>query len=376
LSRERRSPSDWSLGWENEVKRVIVQNILESMPIGLIVIDPQGEIIATNAAVARSLGYAQEELRNKMWAELFFEREENEAFNQILVDVIMSRKINLHQKVPYVKPNGQQLQLSITSSFLRDRQETIGIVMLIDDITELHRLHESEKKALEERTRLQQERVQSLNHFAMSVAHQIRNPLVSMGGFADRMLKNMDHRQPFMAYLESILSGIKRLEAIVLAVEDYTSISHRERTPTSLEEIVDQVRSDLDMKASALKKRINWTIQLQGKDVSLDYNRFVQALSALLLNALESFTSEEGSIEILAQKEDGPLMLEIIDSGAGIKEENQPFIFDPFFTTKAVGVGMGLCKAQRIIADEHGTIHIESKPDRGTKVNIMIPMDR
>lgn len=359
---------------EKVVKAVIVQNILESMSIGLIVIDSRGKIIATNAAAATCLGYTQDEITSKGWAELFLDREENEDFNQIIVDVVMNKSMNLHQKVPYARPNGEKIQLSITSSFIRDVKETIGIVVLIDDITELEQLYEKERRALEERMRLHQERVESLNHFAMSVAHQIRNPLMSMGGFANRMLRNTDP-QPHTAYLEAILSGIKRLQTVVTAVEDFTSIAHLERTPVLLDEIIDQVRSDLDTKAAELNKRIDWSIQLPVNEAVLDHNRFVQALSELLLNALESFPGREGRIEISAQEKDGRLVLQISDSGSGIKAEDQPFIFDPFFTTKAVAVGMGLCKAQRIIAEHQGEIHIESKPRVGTKVNIMLPMD-
>jgi len=357
------------------VKEVIVQNILESMSIGLMVVDSSGKIVVTNAAAASNLGYTQEELRRKGWAELFLETRENEQFNQLLVDVVMNKSVNLHRKVPYVKPSGQELKFSITSSFIRDDQETLGIVVLIDDITVLEKLHEKEKSALEERARLQQERVESLNLFAMSVAHQLRNPLMSMGGFANRILKNTDPQQPHTAYLETILSGIKRLQTIVRAVEDYSSIVHLEKKLVLLDEIIEQVRSDLDTKATELKKSIDWSIRLSVKNVFLDGRRFAQALTELLLNALESFLGEQGRIEIVAEERNRLLHLEIKDSGSGINEKDKPFIFDPFFTTKAVGVGMGLCKAQRIVAEHQGSMHIESEAGTGTKAGIILPMD-
>ena len=358
------------------MKKVIVQNILESMSIGLIVVDAEGEIVATNPAASSILGYEQKEIRSKRWAELFLERQENEAFNQILIDVVMGERTGMHQEVPYFTPNGQRLQLSITSSFLHDRQKIVGLVMLIDDITELYRLHQEEKRALEERNRLQHERAVSLNHFAMSVAHQIRNPLMSLGGFLNRIFKNIDQQEPHAAYIVPIMNGMKRLEAIVTAVEEYTSISRLEKTPVLLGEIVDQVRLDLDMKAAALNKRIGWSIQLSANDVSLDYSLFAQALTELLVNALESFTGEEGRIEIVAERERQHLMIEIRDSGAGIKEEYQPFIFDPFFTTKAAGIGMGLSKVKRIIAEQNGEIQVQSSQGSGTKVNIRLPIDQ
>jgi len=357
------------------VKEAIVHNILESMSIGLIVVDSRGQIVVTNGAAAASLGYTQEELRQKGWAELFLEMRENEPFNQLLVDVVMSKSVNLHRKVSYVKPNGQELKFSITSSFIREDRETVGIVVLIDDITELERLHDKEKSALEEKARLQQERVESLNLFAMSVAHQLRNPLMSMGGFANRILKNTDPQEPRGAYLETILSGIKRLQAIVRAVEDYASIVHLEKKPVLLDGIMDRVRSDLDRRAADLNKRIDWSIRLSIKTVVLDDRLFPQALTELLLNALESFAGEEGRIEIDAEEKDHFLHIEIRDSGSGIKEKDMPFIFDPFFTTKTVSVGMGLCKAKRIVSEHQGKIHIESKAGVGTKVSILLPAD-
>ena len=357
------------------MKKVIVQNILECMSIGLIVVDAEGEIIATNPAASSILGYEQKEIRSKRWAELFLERQENEAFNQILIDVVIAERTGMHQEVPYFTPEGQRLQLSITSSYLHDRQQIVGLVMLIDDITQLYRLHQEEKRALEERNRLQHERAVSLNHFALSVAHQIRNPLMSMGGFLNRIFKNIDRQESYAAYIVPIIDGMKRLEAIVTAVEEYTSISRLEKTPVLLAEIVDKVRLDLDMKAAALNKRIGWSIQLSADNVSLDYSLFAQALTELFVNALESFTSEEGHIEIVAERDRQDLMIEIRDSGAGIKEEYQPFIFDPFFTTKATGLGMGLSKVKRIIEEQNGEIQVQSSHGSGTKVNIRLPID-
>jgi methyl-accepting chemotaxis protein len=99
---------------------------------------------------------------------------------------------------------------------------------------------------------------------------------------------------------------------------------------------------------------------------------FAQALTAILLNALESFYEDKGRIEITARKGDGCLIVEVSDSGAGIDEKDRPFVFDPFFTTKAVGVGMGLSMAERIIAEHQGRIQLESEQGKGTKVTMTL----
>jgi methyl-accepting chemotaxis protein len=168
------------------------------------------------------------------------------------------------------------------------------------------------------------------------------------------------------------MEGMDRLETIVRAVEEYTAISHLERTSVSLEEIIDQVRADLDLEASKKKKRIDWAVQLAVGEASVEPQMFAQAMKALLLNALESFTGEEGHIAIMVGRENRDLVLEVSDSGAGIDEKDRPFVFDPFFTTKAVGVGMGLSMAERIIAEHRGRIQLESEQGKGTKVTIML----
>ena len=104
----------------------------------------------------------------------------------------------------------------------------------------------------------------------------------------------------------------------------------------------------------------------------IDPHLFSLALDEVLLNSLESFGGNEALIAIRAGEESGGFYLRIEDEGCGIPEKDMPYIFDPFFTTKAVGVGMGLCKAQRIISEHRGHLEVLSTPGTGTQVAIRI----
>ncbi len=90
-------------------------------------IDSKGEIITTNRSVSEILGYATDMLEGKGWGEIFFDTDNNVEFNQVIVDVIQEKKINLHRDTSYVRPTGETLQLSITTSFLRENGEIVGI---------------------------------------------------------------------------------------------------------------------------------------------------------------------------------------------------------------------------------------------------------
>jgi len=359
-----------------KIKSIVIQNILESVPVGLLVIDPKGEIVTTNRAASEILGYSSEMLKGKGWGELFFDNDQNIDFNQVILDVIQEKRVNLHRSVNYSRPTGETLRLSITTSFLKENEEVAGIVVLMDDITEIDRVRRRERAILEEKNRIQRQRAEGLQKLSLAVAHQIRNPVTSIGGFSMRILKTLDENNPSTDYVHNILTGTKRLEDIVKAVSDYADLSPVVPAEVLISDILEKARVRFDQEAIGLSKKVDWSIRVEPIEVEVDPELFSKALNEILSNSLESFRGGEGSIAIAVFEDVNNLRVEITDNGAGVSEEDIPYIFDPFFTTKAVGVGMGLCKAQRIIAEHKGEISVESSPGKGTKVTIKLPGKR
>ena len=349
---------------------------MDSVPVGLLVINPQGEIVTTNPAASEILGYPLDVLKGKSWGELFIHEERNVEFNQMILDVIWDKTVNLHRDVSYSRPTGEILKLSVTTSFLTQTGETVGIVVLLDDMTEIHDIREREKATLKEKHRIQSERAESLKNFALAVAHQIRNPITSIGGFAMRTRKKIDNENPSAVYLDNILSETKRLEDIVRAVKEYADLSTVVPEWVRISRVLEDARAGLDQRADQLSRNVIWNIQTQPVDVFIDPGFFLEALNEILLNALESFRGDQGSIDIVVHQDSKGLYITISDNGEGITEREKPYIFDPFFSTKAVGVGMGLCKAQRIIAEHNGDIAVDSRAHDGTTVTIRLPTRR
>ncbi len=341
--------------------------------MGLLVIDPGGEIVTSNDAASEILGYACRMFEGKGWGDLFLEDSRNQAFNQIILDVIEEKKVNLHRRVPYVQPGGKTLQLSITGSLLRENEQIAGIVLILHDVTELQLLHDREKQVLREKHRLERERAEGLTRLAMAIAHQIRNPVMSIGGFAIRILNKIDGKSPIVAYLKNILSDARRLEAIVKVVSEYTRIPMVKPIKVPLSDIIEKEIARLQVKAAELSKRVTWSLELSVVEFAVDPVLFRRAVYEVLLNAVEFLESNEGSVTIFLSEEQNGLLMEIVDDGVGILEKDMPYVFDPFFTTKAVGVGMGLCLVRRIIGEHGGDVRIDSEPGKGTKVIMRFP---
>ena len=355
------------------IKPIILHNILGSIPVGLLVINPDGEIVTSNDAASEILGYACRMFEGKGWGDLFLEDSRNQAFNQIILDVIKEKKVNLHRRVPYVQPGGKTLQLSITGSFLRENEQIAGIVLILHDVTELQLLHDREKQVLREKHRLERERAEGLTRLAMAIAHQIRNPVMSIGGFAMRILSKIDANSSIAVYLKNILSDAERLEAIVRVVSEYTRIPTAKPVQVSISDILEKEMAQLQAKAAEFSKRVTWSLELSVVEFAVDPALFRRAIYEVLLNALEFSKGNEGSVTIFLSEAQNGLLMEIVDDGVGILEKDMPYVFDPFFTTKAVGVGMGLCLVRRIIGEHGGDVRIDSAPGKGTKVIMRLP---
>jgi len=355
------------------ISPVISRNIFESLPVGLMVISPRGDIVFSNLAAHRLLGHPEGTFDGGGWGELFFDMDKNVDFNQVIIDVIRGRELKFNRTVPYETPAGETRTLSLTSSLLQEQGETAGLVVLIYDMTEVHRMREREKEILEEKHLLQSQRAESLRNLALAVAHQIRNPLVSIGGFAMRMLRRTNGRNPDAKYLESILKGTDRLEDLVKAVREYADLSPVGLRKVSVTQILERARSRLERAAGQMSRKVTWKTRLPQVEALADPDLLQQAMEEILLNAVESLQGDGGEIRLEVSSLADGIRIRISDSGRGIPEQDKPFIFDPFFSSKASGIGIGLCKAQRIVKEHRGEILVHSVPQQGTDVEIRLP---
>ncbi len=264
----------------------------------------------------------------------------------------------------------------VSSSPIFDKAgEILGTVHIVRDVSELRKLREQVASA---------ERMAALGEMAARVAHEIRNPLLSIGGFARRLESKLTGELKENARI--IMEEVDRLEEILSDTMSFVKTSRLEKRMVDINEIVDNV---INLFMPAIGERGNELIKDIKEPLKLyvDYNRFKEALLNIINNA--NTATENGTIIVRAfkyvsysepdllgyVKEKREAVIEIEDTGIGIKEEDLGRIFDPFFTTRPTGTGLGLAITKRLIEEHGGRIEVESTWGKGTKFKIFMPIE-
>ncbi len=362
----------------------VFRNIVNAMSDGVMVINREGSITLTNPALENILGLSQAEMVGKGWAELFFGQPENDRFNDVVVDVIQNQVCHYNQQVAYYPPQGRPRELIVTTNLLTgaesDSRPMWGMLVVFKDISELTDLHQREQELLERTRRLYQEKLEGLDRLARAVAHEIRNPVMSIGGLTQRLLSRCPADNPDCQYYQRILEGSRRLETIVAQVHDYSALPAPHPVDLDLGPWLEGVVQDYEPRCQSLGVNLIRPAE-PGAEASFpsvwargDPKLLARALRVIIDNALEAMPRGGRLTLELGRSDDPPwAWVRVADSGRGIRPDDLPFIFDPFFSTKANGVGMNLAIAKRVLDEQEGKIEVESQPGHGASFRLLLP---
>ncbi|MBM4294396.1 MAG: GHKL domain-containing protein [Deltaproteobacteria bacterium] len=235
---------------------------------------------------------------------------------------------------------------------------------------------EIEKKTrelLESQGRLvHSERFAAVGEAAAFVSHEIKNPLMVIGGLA-RQVERRPADPSCQEKLKIIQGEVKRLESFLVELRDFTRPVQPSKQEIDLNRVIREVE-DM-MKEAAREKGIILVDQLASHvpAVEVDPNQMKQVLVNLIKNAVEA-TEANGRITISSGFKDSMVWFAVQDTGKGMPTDVLEKIFHPFFTTKAKGTGLGLAVIHKIVTDHHGTIAVESVSGQGTVFTIKLPV--
>jgi len=356
---------------------IIIKNILDSLADCIIVINSDGDVMYANKRTRDILGYSFDDLRENGLGLVFFVRDENYEFNQILTNAIWNRAVNDYSEVDYFPPDGGKKRLAATTSYLIEsnsgKTQFIGFVAIFRDITEVFTLRQKEKKLLEDRERVSTEKMRSLNKLAMGVAHEIRNPVVMIGGFAGRIIKLDGNNMEAISYAHKILEGARRLESLVDEVQGCANLANIKAVKGSLAEVAFETVKEMESHASDKSIKLLFHDLSSKSGISrFDPDMMKIAIGNLLQNAID-FSSVGSEVDIFVHENDNETILGVKDYGVGIADAEREFVFDPFFSTKPQGTGMGLAVTERIVHEHGGRIQLDSIPGKGSLFRISIP---
>jgi PAS domain S-box-containing protein len=353
-----------------------------------VAVDRNGRISHINPAAQKILGLSEENAASNQdhYTEII-SAVENKSLSALKAIETGSGLPSGEKKV--TTPDGKELTLCVTVSVLKNRgEEIVGAVELFQDITKL--------RAMEEQLS-QMKILASLGEMAATIAHEIRNPLVGIGGFASLLARDLDDnpRQKDMA--AKIVEGVDDINNIIQNLLNFARKEEIEKTNVDLNAYLKQILKDVESDFTYDQFKDCLDIKLDSNrtiPVEIDRQLFRQALLNIVKNGLDlnkkgrpikvkiasrllpieaAHKNYRGRLELSGTESLAEIIIE--DNGPGINQKALENLFSPFYTTKEDGVGLGLSIAWKIIKAHAGDIVAESHPGRGTRFTIVLPAD-
>jgi PAS domain S-box-containing protein len=356
------------------------EKILEQMASGVITIDSELRVATFNRRASALIGIAASEALGRYIGEV------NELLAERLEETLRLESSVANTELVLLT-EGVSLPINVSTSLLREPSgEVIGALAVFTDLTEIKQLEAEVRRA---------ERLATVGTLAAGMAHEIKNPLVSLKTFA-QLLPTKYNDPDFRDYFSKIATQeVERINSLVEQLLRFARPSKPIFLPMDVHQPVEET---LALLGSDLAKRgIEVVRRLTDEEVTVfaDNEQLKQVLLNLVLNAMDAV--EEGEVRRLTIRTtvysrgrprqqpgfklpDGfsfagkEVVLSISDSGPGIPDEHIKHIFDPFFTTKDQGHGLGLSIAHGIIREHMGAVAVFSRPGEGTTFNLSFPL--
>jgi signal transduction histidine kinase len=215
----------------------------------------------------------------------------------------------------------------------------------------------------------EQKRLTLIGQMAAVLAHEIRNALVGIKGYAQLIHEKTPESLSLKTAIEAILQGTGRIESLVNELLIFSRQEHYEAEPVDLKELIDEAAGS---GLAGWKGETEMDID-PGKFVKADREKLYRTLVNGMRNAVDAMAGE-GTLRIASFSEGRWVTLRIEDTGPGIPEEEALRLFTPFYTTKTEGTGLGLAYSKKVVEGMRGKIKLENRKDkRGAVLSIRLP---
>lgn len=337
----------------------MARELVRQMPAGLILCGTNGMASTVNPTAGDIIGIPEKSLLHRNVTSIF-------AHDILPFEAVLEGGASTIREGILSRPDGSNIEISLSATPLPGRDgEVSAALLLFQDVGEL--------KSLRERVH-QAERLAELGQLASTVAHEIRNPLSSIRGFAQFLESKVsgDHSK----YTRVLVEEVDRLNRVVGGLLSYARTESPDFRQWMVADILKHVQalSESDIRSKDVTLRIEPVAD--GLEWPLDRDMIIQALLNLVINALEA--SAPGQVVRLeAEPDRDRLIFRVWDQGPGTSEEESEQIFTLFYTTKDKGTGLGLPLVKKA-ADLHGgTAKIQrAGPEGGTVAILEIPSSR
>lgn len=342
-----------------------LHGILRHMAQGILFVDKSGAITTYNEAAEKIMSKPAAEVLHRCFWDCF----SDELFGFSMKQILNEEKPRPLTYAILEETSRQQGRLEIevsTSWMLQSSGPSCGLVVLLRDMTDLRRL---------QRVTGRNDRMKELGEMAAAVAHEIRNPLSGIRGFASLLHRDLASDSEKQRMADYIIEGTETLDRLVTNVLNYCRPMPLQLQSVDLTHFVPSLGEFLRVDGS-LGEKIRLDVQVNEKPFSipLDPERMHAALLNLVLNAVQAMPNG-GTLSLRVRRNGPQAIIEISDTGMGIPEQNLEKIFRPFFTTKPEGNGFGLAEVHKIVQAHGGTIEVHSQVGEGSTFIVKLPTE-
>lgn len=340
------------------------QQVITSMSDGMLSIDTRGSVVALNKAAVDMLGILPDRLKGiDLRKVLDFD-------DSGIDDALNHGRTTREREILYPKTKEISIPLGITASpILEPDGSPQGAVLILRDLSEIKRLVAKVRRS---------EKLAAVGKLAAGIAHEVRNPLSAIKGFAQFLRHALKDRPKEQEYAQIMVNEIDRINRVVTDLLSFANPRDAEPEPTDTSHLVSHIVKLVEMDAQAKQIDLQLDISPGLGKINLDAAQITQAFLNLLINALK-FVPEEGHILVKAEKADNgnTFQFQVEDDGPGILPDQMTKIFEPFYTTRETGTGLGLAIVHKILENHQGEIDVVSPPpgkEQGARFTVRIPI--
>jgi two-component system, NtrC family, sensor kinase len=342
------------------------ESIIESVNVGILVIDSSGRITTWNSALEEMLGIAREEALGG---------EALRIFNEEMIETIRAvtgtsgwvvGDVRHIYKFRTLRRDDRQIIINLSLAPFEDTAHTLaGTLVVVEDVTDRVKLEDQLQ---------QSDKLSSIGLLAAGVAHEVNTPLAGISSYTQMVIGQMTDDDPKRRVLQKVLAQTERASGIVNNLLNFSRTSGADFAPVDLNRVLDDTLQLLELQLHNCNVTIARRFAEGLPEAFGNAGKLQQVFMNLILNARDAMP-DGGRLEIETESSEHMLLVHVRDTGIGIAADNIAKIYDPFFTTKSVGqgTGLGLAVSYGIVQEHGGRIAVESDPGQGTTFTIKIP---
>ena len=336
--------------------RAFSDSLVSRIPIGLVALDRDGRVTALNSVAETTLAIDSTGVTGLP---------AREVIPAALVDALAGDAGLVEKEILCPVADGRRIPMDVSAATLTDDDgQVFGQVILFKDLTEIRALHDELEK---------NRRLASVGRLAAGVAHEIRNPLSSIKGFATyfkEKYRDSDQDQEVAAIL---IQEVDRLNRVVGQLLEFSRPLAIHRQAVRLKPFIEEAVKLVARQSS--QTGVTTTLEMVDETLAavMDADKMSQVMLNLFLNALDAMPGGGRLTVRVSNNGNGWVQIQVADTGEGIDPTDQPHVFEPYFSTKNTGTGLGLAIVHNIVKAHQGDILVESRPGQGTTVQITLP---